>query len=141
MGTYNNSIDAKNRMIVPAKHRDGLGGRCILTKGLDKCLYIYTTDDWEKQMEKIASMPESDPKVRAFIRHFCANAVECEFDKQGRIVIPAELREYGDFTKELVTMGAMRKIEIWAKEVWDSSTNGEKLDSESFSEALAMYNF
>lgn len=141
MGTYNNSIDAKNRMIVPAKHRDGLGGRCVLTKGLDKCLYIYTTGDWEKQMDKIASMPESDPKVRAFIRHFCANAVECEFDKQGRIVIPAELREYGDFTKELVTMGAMRKIEIWAKEVWDASANGEKLDSESFSEALAMYNF
>lgn len=141
MGTYNNSIDGKNRVIVPAKHRENLGGRCVLTKGLDKCLYIYTIVDWERQMDKIAMMPESDPKVRAFIRHFCANAVECEFDKQGRIVVPAELREYGEFTKELVTMGAMKKIEIWAKEVWDSAENGEKMDSESFSEALSLYNF
>ena len=78
MGTTYNSIDEKNRMIVPSKLRAGLGSRCILTKGLDKCLYIYTAEDWEKQMEKVAKLPESDPKVRAFIRHFCANASECE---------------------------------------------------------------
>ena len=141
MGTYNNSIDRKNRMIVPVKHREGLGGRCILTKGLDKCLYIYTLSDWEKQMNKISNMPESDPKVRAFIRHFCANAVECEFDKQGRIVIPAELKAYGEFSKELVTMGAMKKIEIWAKEVWDADEDGQKMDAESFSDALSLYQF
>ena len=63
----------------------------MVTKGLDKCLYIYSIAEWEKQMDKIAVLPESDPKVRAYIRHSCANAAECEFDKQGRIVIPAEL--------------------------------------------------
>ena len=141
MGTYNNSIDGKNRMIVPVKHRESLGGRCILTKGLDKCLYIYTLSDWEKQMDKISNMPESDPKVRAFIRHFCANAVECEFDKQGRIVIPAELKAYGEFSKELVTMGAMKKIEIWAKEVWDANEDGHKMDPEAFNDALSLYQF
>lgn len=141
MGTYNNSIDGKNRMIVPVKHRESLGGRCILTKGLDKCLYIYTLSDWEKQMDKISNMPESDPKVRAFIRHFCANAVECEFDKQGRIVIPAELKAYGEFSKELVTMGAMKKIEIWAKEVWDANEDGYKMDTEAFNDALSLYQF
>ena len=93
MGTTYNSIDEKNRMIVPSKLRAGLGARCILTKGLDRCLYIYTTEDWEKQMEKIARLPESDPHVRAFIRHFCANAAECEFDKQGRIGIPQESKK------------------------------------------------
>ena len=82
MGTVYNSIDEKNRMIVPSKMRAGLGERCVLTKGLDKCLYIYTTQSWQSQMEKIAKLPESDPKVRMFIRHFCANAAECEFDKQ-----------------------------------------------------------
>ena len=141
MGPYNNSIDGKNRMIVPVKHRESLGGRCILTKGLDKCLYIYTLSDWEKQMDKISNMPESDPKVRAFIRHFCANAVECEFDKQGRIVIPAELKAYGEFSKELVTMGAMKKIEIWAKEVWDANEDGHKMDTEAFNDALSLYQF
>lgn len=141
MGTYNNSIDTKNRMIVPSKHRDQLGGRCVLTKGMDKCLYIYSMAEWEKQMDKIEALPESDPKVRVFIRHFCANAVDCEFDKQGRIVIPAELKEYAGIDKELVTMGAMRKIEVWSKEVWDSPDNENKMDSEEFAESLAQYKF
>ena len=127
MGTFNNSIDAKNRMIVPSKHRDQLGGRCVLTKGMDKCLYIYSMNEWDKQMDKI--------------RHFCANAVDCEFDKQGRIVIPAELKEYAGIDKELVTMGAMRKIEVWSKEVWDAPDNENKMDSEEFAESLAQYRF
>ena len=100
MGTTYNSIDEKNRMIVPSKLRAGLGSRCVLTKGLDRCLYIYTMEDWEKQMQKIAQLPESDPKVRAFIRHFCANAAECEFDKQGRIGIPQELKAYAGIEKD-----------------------------------------
>ena len=141
MGTFNNSIDAKNRMIVPSKHRDQLGGRCVLTKGMDKCLYIYSMNEWDKQMDKIEALPESDPKVRAFIRHFCANAVDCEFDKQGRIVIPAELKEYAGIDKELVTMGAMRKIEVWSKEVWDAPDNENKMDSVEFAESLAQYRF
>lgn len=141
MGTFNNSIDAKNRMIVPSKHRDQLGGRCVLTKGLDQCLYIYSMTEWEKQMEKIEALPESDPKVRAFIRHFCANAVDCEFDKQGRIVIPVELKEYAGIDKDLVTMGAMRKIEIWSREIWDAPDNENKMDSEEFAGSLAEYRF
>jgi MraZ protein len=141
MGTSNNSIDEKNRMIVPSKLRAELGARCILTKGLDKCLYIYATEDWDKQMEKIARLPESDPKVRAFIRHFCANACECEFDKQGRIIIPQELKAYAEIEKDLVTMGAMSKIEIWSREVWNAPDNSGKMEKEDFSQALTEYNF
>ncbi|MBQ9961058.1 MAG: division/cell wall cluster transcriptional repressor MraZ [Firmicutes bacterium] len=141
MGTTNNSIDDKNRMIVPSKLRSGLGNRCILTKGLDRCLYIYTIGAWETQMEKIAKLPESDPKVRAFIRHFCANAAECEFDKQGRIVIPQELKAYAQIEKELVTMGAMSKIEVWAKETWEAPDNENRMDTADFANALAEYNF
>lgn len=141
MGTTYNSIDEKNRMIVPAKLRAGLGNRCILTKGLDRCLYIYTAKDWDAQMEKISRLPESDPKVRAFIRHFCANAAECEFDKQGRIVIPPVLKGYARIEKELVTMGAMSKIEVWSKEVWDSPDNENRMETEDFANALAEYNF
>ena len=141
MGTTYNSIDEKNRMIVPSKLRAGLGARCILTKGLDRCLYIYTTEDWEKQMEKIARLPESDPHVRAFIRHFCANAAEFEFDKQGRIGIPQELKNYAGIEKELVTMGAMSKIEIWARDVWEAPNNENKMEAEDFAKALAAYNF
>ena len=141
MGTSYNSIDDKNRMIVPSKLRAGLGARCILTKGLDRCLYIYTSDDWDKQMEKISRLPESDPKVRAFIRHFCANAAECEFDKQGRIVIPQELKAYAGIEKDRGTMGAMSKIEVWSREVWDSPDNESKMENEDFAKALAEYSF
>lgn len=141
MGTVYNSIDEKNRMIVPSKMRAGLGERCVLTKGLDKCLYIYTVESWQKQMEKISKLPESDPNVRMFIRHFCANAAECEFDKQGRIVIPQELKAYAGIGKELVTMGAMTKIEIWSREIWDAPDNDNKMDPADFSKALEEYNF
>ena len=141
MGTTYNSIDEKNRMIVPSRFRSELGRSCVLTKGLDKCLYIYTTDSWAKQMEKIERLPESDPKVRAFIRHFCANAIECEFDKQGRIIIPQELKSYASIEKELVTMGAMSKIEIWSKETWEDPDNDSKMKTEDFASALAEYNF
>ena len=141
MGTTYNSIDEKNRMIVPSKLRAELGARCILTKGLDKCLYIYTTEDWTNQMDKMAKLPESDPKVRAFIRHFCANAAECEFDKQGRIVIPPVLKAYANIEKELVTMGAMSKIEVWSKDVWEAPENDSKMETEDFANALAEYNF
>ena len=141
MGTTNNSIDEKNRVIVPSKLRAELGARCVLTKGLDCCLYIYTMAVWEKQMEKIMKLPEADPRVRAFIRHSCSNAVECELDKQGRIVIPQELKDYAKIEKELVTMGAMSKIEIWSRSVWDAPDNDCKMDTVDFSKALMEYNF
>ena len=83
----------------------------------------------------------SDPKVRAFIRHFCANAAECEFDKQGRIVIPPDLKNYAKIEKELVTMGAMSKIEVWSKEVWEAPDNESRMDTEDFANALTEYNF
>lgn len=141
MGTTYNSIDEKNRVIVPARLRTELGARCILTQGLDPCLYIYTMADWEKQMEKIAKLPEADPKIRAFIRHFCANATECELDKQGRIVIPQELRQFAGIVKELVTMGAMDKIEIWSREKWEAPDNENRMETEDFAKALMEYHF
>ena len=141
MGTTYNSIDDKNRLIVPSRLRSELGNRCVMTKGLDTCLNIYTMSSWEKQMEKISRMPESDPKVRAFIRHFCGNAVECELDKQGRIVIPQELKTYAEIDRDLVTMGAMSKIEVWSRPLWDSPENDSKMDKEEFASALKEYNF
>lgn len=73
MGTYYNSIDSKNRLIVPSKHRNRLAGKCVLTKGLDMCLYIYSMEEWDKLTEKISELPESDPKVRKYIRDHYAN--------------------------------------------------------------------
>lgn len=141
MGKYNNSIDAKNRMIVPSKHRDQLGGRCILTKGMDTCLYIYPVAEWEKQMEKISQLPETDENVRKYIREAFSNAEECDIDKQGRILIPAELKKQVFIDKDLVTVGAMRKIEIWSKEVWENPDEYKTEVDNSYISALTKYNF
>ena len=98
-------------------------------------------DDWEKQLAKIEQLPESDPEIRAFIRSFFGDATECEFDKQGRIVIPGPLIEYAQIKKELVTVGAMKKIEIWSKELWEAPGKDIRLSTEELAGALEKYNF
>jgi len=141
MGRANNSIDEKNRMIIPSRMRAELGARCVLTRSLDTCLNIYTVTAWEQQMEKISRLPESDPKVRAFIRHICGNAVECELDKQGRIIIPQDLKEYAEIDRDLVTIGAMTKIEVWSRSTWEAPDNDSKMDKKEFSDALKAYSY
>jgi len=132
LGRYDNSIDAKNRMIIPAKFRDDLGYKAILTKGLDNCLVLYPLSTWEKQAEHISSLPESDPMARAYKRFFYANACDCDIDKQGRILIPSGLKAACGFEKELITIGSLDRIEIWAKEEYENSENGGKLSAEDF---------
>ena len=139
MGKYQNSIDLKSRMIVPAKYRDELGFRCVLTRGIDKCLYIYPMAEWDRFMSKLSALPTSDANVRAFIRHFYANAVEGEIDKQGRLIIPQELREYASIEKDLVTIGILDKIEIWSKEEWGKAENKTELEPADFAQKMAEY--
>ena len=139
MGKFQNSIDAKSRMIVPAKFREQLGYKCVLTMGIDRCLYIYPMAEWEKFMNKLSALPMSDANARAFIRHFYANAVESEIDKQGRITLPADLREYANIDKELVTIGNLDKIEVWSKEEWDSKDNMTQLSHAEVSQKMVEY--
>lgn len=139
MGKYQNSMDAKFRMIVPAKYREELGHKCVLTRGIDKCLYIYPVSQWNRFMEKLSSLPTADPNARAFIRHFYASAVEAEIDKQGRMVLPQELREYAGIEKDLVTVGILDKIEVWSKEEWSKSENQTELAPAEFAQKMAEY--
>ena len=139
MGKYQNSIDAKNRMIVPSKYREELGYKCVLTKGIDKCLYIYPMSEWERFMTKLSALPSSDMNARAFVRHFYANAVECEVDRQGRLTIPQELRDYAGIDKELVTIGILDKIESWSRAEWENAEDGPQLAPEDIAQKMAEY--
>jgi len=133
-GTYNNSIDEKNRMIIPSKYRDGLGLRCVLTKGLDKgCLYIFPMQEWESFTDVLSELPAFDVNSRNLMRHFYANAAECDIDKQGRIIIPQDLREYANIEKDLVTVGFRNKIEVWSKEALNST---EKIEPNEVAQKL-----
>lgn len=139
-GTYENSIDNKNRMIIPSKYRDQLGGKCMLTRGFDRCLYIYAMEDWSVLVDKIKQLKQSDRDVRKFIREFFSNTEECNLDSQGRILIPANLREYAGITKDLITKGAMDKIEIWSQETYKDPDSENMMDNEEFIDKLDMYN-
>ena len=138
-GTYQNSIDSKNRMIIPSRYRDQLGGRCMLTRGFDRCLYIYSMEDYEVLVNKIRKLPQSDRDVRKFIREFFSNTEECHLDSQGRILIPQHLRDYAGINKNLVTKGALDKIEIWSTEVLSDPEGENMMDNEEFVRKLDMY--
>lgn len=138
-GTYQNSIDSKNRMIIPSRYRDQLGGHCMLTRGFDRCLYIYSLDDYEVLVDKIRKLPQSDRDVRKFIREFFSNTEECHLDSQGRILIPQHLRDYAGINKNLVTKGALDKIEIWSTEVLSDPEGENMMDNEEFVRKLDMY--
>ena len=139
MGSYQNLIDAKNRFSVPAKFRDELGHKCILAKGLDNCLVIYPMDTWEDQQKILATLPRSDSRARAYLRYTYASAIDCEIDKQGRILLPQNLREYAHIEKELVTIGMLDRVEIWAKDVYDGDENGGKLTAKDLEEIGSTY--
>ena len=138
-GTYQNSIDSKNRMIIPSRYRDQLGGHCMLTRGFDKCLYIYSLEDYKVLVDKIRKLPQSDRDVRKFIREFFSNTEECHLDSQGRILIPQHLRDYAGISKNLVTKGAMDKIEIWSTEVLADPEGENMMDNDEFVRKLDMY--
>lgn len=104
-------------MFVPAAFRSDLENRFVLTRGSEeKSLYIYPMDEWKKFVEKLQQLPTSKKDSRMIIRHFCANATNCDMDSQGRILIPAELREKAELKKDVVFIGMVNRIEIWSAE-------------------------
>ena len=115
MGEYSHSIDAKGRLIMPAKFREQLGDEFVVTKSPDKCLYVYTNEEWKNFEEKLATLPITNKGTRQFVRFFLAGAASCEVDKQGRILLPAVLREYAELDKEVVLAGTSKRIEICNK--------------------------
>ena len=144
VGKYNNSIDSTFRLIVPARFREELRGKCIIAKALDKCLTIYTIEEWKKFVDKLDELPTSNPASRRVKRHFFSSAAECDIDKQGRLTIPQELREYAGITKDLITVGSNRVIEVWSRENWEAELDpetGELMDASEAAEGLGIYGF
>lgn len=119
MGEFSHSIDAKGRVILPAKFREELGTSCIVTRGLEGCLSVYTVDAWNALAEKMKKLRTSKEKVRAFKRFLFGSAAELEFDRTGRILIPSPLRDYAKLGKEVTVIGTGDAIEIWDKEAYE----------------------
>lgn len=120
MGEYQHSIDAKGRIFIPSRLREGLGDTFILTKGLDGCLFAYPDQEWQALEQKLKSLPFTRRDARAFARLFFSGATECEVDKQGRVLIPANLREHSKMGKDAIIIGVSTRVEIWSAEVWEN---------------------
>lgn len=128
MGEYSHNIDAKGRMIVPSKFREQLGDEFVVTKGLDGCLFVYPNEEWQNIEEKFRNVPLTSKDARKFSRFFFAGATTCEVDKQGRILLPANLREYAGIDKEVVSVGVFSRVEIWSKERYLENNDFDDMD-------------
>ena len=120
MGEYQHSLDAKGRLIIPVKFRDELGESGVITRGLDSCLFLFPQDEWRVLEAKLKSLPLTKADARQFVRFFFSGATEVELDKQGRIIVPQNLREYGQLDKEATIIGVSNRVEIWSRTRWDS---------------------
>jgi len=136
IGEINHSIDAKGRYIIPAKFREDLGEKLVLVKGLDSCIFVYPLAKWQSVMESLAELSATDPKARRFSRGFTSRAFDVEIDKQFRVVLPPVLREYAGIVKDIVSVGATTRLEIWDKQHWQKYNSGA---DESFEEDAADY--
>ncbi|HHW43759.1 division/cell wall cluster transcriptional repressor MraZ [Desulfofundulus thermobenzoicus] len=139
MGEYQHTIDAKGRLIIPARFREGLGEKFILTKGLDGCLFAYPPQEWAALEKKMRSLPFTKADARAFVRFFFAGACECEVDKQGRILIPGNLREYAGLEKDVVVIGVSSRVEIWSAGRWQSYNNQAAASVEEVAEKIVDF--
>lgn len=117
MGEYHHNLDEKGRIIIPSKIREEVGELFILSRGLDKCLFIYPKNEWNHMIEKYKELPNTK-EARNFMRFLLSGATECSFDKQGRINIPNPLMEYANLEKECVVIGVNDHLELWNEEEW-----------------------
>lgn len=132
IGEYQHSLDAKGRVNFPARLREDLGTCFYITKGLDNCLFVYSAEEWAVLESKIRELPMS--KARTLQRFFFAGAVEVEPDKQGRVLIPANLREHAGLTKDVMIIGVSNRAEIWDREQYLASC--EELTADMVAEAM-----
>lgn len=131
-GKYFHSIDAKNRIVIPAKIKDQLGETVTILRGSDKCLTLYSAEEWEKYAQKISELPKTE--LRALTRYIYSNSMEVQPDTQGRVMLTPEMLAFAGITKNIVTVGCGKYAEIWAEEIWKE----ENIDSEpeNFTEKL-----
>ena len=135
MGEYNHTIDAKGRLIIPSKFRDKLGDEFVVTKGLDGCLFVYDNKEWSAFEEKLKSLQLTNKDARQFVRFFLAGATLAEVDKQGRILVPSNLREFAGLEKEVVLVGVASRVEVWSKARWEDAASYD--DVEEIAEHMA----
>lgn len=127
MGKFTHNLDAKNRLFIPAKHREQLGETFVITRNIDKCLSVFSMEEWEKYTDKLEQLPST--QAREIARFIYSNAADVQPDGQGRVLIPADLLTYAGIQKSAVIVGCGRHAEIWAEEIWNADSDADKADA------------
>jgi len=139
-GEFEHSIDRKGRLILPAKFREVDKNQFVekffVTRGLDKCLFMFSEEEWRSQENKFKSMPFTKQQTRTFNRLLFSGAVEASFDKQGRILLPQYLKDFADIKKDVMIVGVSNRIEIWAKDKWQEYFTNTRQSFEEIAEKL-----
>lgn len=128
MGEYNHTVDEKGRLIIPLKFREELGNEFVITKGLDGCLFGFEKHEWAIFEEKLNTIPLTNKEGRRFSRYMLGGAAIVETDKQGRVLIPANLRTAANLEKDIVVVGVANRIEIWDKVTWEQASVIDDMD-------------
>ena len=138
IGEYQHVLDPKHRLAVPSKFRGELGSRVVVTRGLDRCLFLYPMKVWEGIAEKLSSFPLGDPEARSFVRLLLAGAVEGDIDSQGRILLPEYLRKYASLEREVTVAGVFNRLEIWNAKRWQEYREKAEGDTDAVAEKLSQ---
>ena len=136
LGEYHHNIDDKGRLVIPTKYREELGATFIITKGIEKCLYVYSETEWEKLVAKLNTLPFTKKNARTFTRSLFSGATVCEFDKSGRINITSPLVSYAGLMRECVIIGVNDRLEIWSEEAFNEYLNNNSDNLEDIAETL-----
>lgn len=136
MGEYHHNLDSKGRLIIPAHLREEIGEKMVFTRGMEGCIFGYTIAEWQKMESKLARLPLTKRNARSFTRLFYSGAMECEFDKQGRVNLTTTLKKHAALIKECVIVGVSDRIEIWSSERWESFSDEANENYDNIAEDL-----
>lgn len=137
LGSHRHNLDAKGRLAIPARFRDGLAGGLVLTRGFDRCIALYPMATWEALAVRINELPVADPDVRQFRRLVFSEAVDATPDTQGRILIPLALREFAGIEREAIVIGVHNSVEVWSPERWRSTASAIDASTDAIAARLA----
>lgn len=136
LGEYRHNLDNKGRIAVPAKFKERLAPGAIITRGLDNCLFVFASKEWDALAQKLVALPLAQANSRAFVRLMLAGAVDVDLDNQGRILIPDYLRQYADLKKSVVIAGLYNRVEVWDAGTWADYKKKTEGASEEIAEKL-----
>lgn len=136
IGEYQHNVDPKKRLALPSKFRKELGKQVVVTRGLDKCLFVYPLKTWKELAEKLGTLPMGESGTRSFVRLMLAGATDVEMDGQGRILLPDYLKEYAGLDKGVVVAGLFNRLEVWDEEKWKEYKTKAEANTDEIAEQL-----